>query len=100
MPSLLTPEVWDKVGVVSLAVFLAMFHVVAYMRGWFVPGRYHREIVGAQNQRIEEAHARELADAETMRVQAQTIAERNGSEIAAVNILQSIRDLAASAGKG
>lgn len=89
-----TPDVWDKVGVVTLLLLVVVYHATAYVRGWLVPGRHHREIVAAQDQRIVKADELAMANAETIRIQAQTIAEKNALELTSAHLLESVRELA------
>lgn len=94
MPPLWTPDVWDKIGVVTLLLLVVVYHAVAYVRGWLVPGRHHREIVAAQEGRIAVADELAKANAETIRIQTQTIAEKNAVELTTAHLLQSVRELA------
>lgn len=88
------PEVWDKVGVVGLIVFLAIFHLTAYLREWLVPGRHYKEMLEekrAEIQRLSEAAGKA---ADTIQVQATTISEKNAAEAVTEHLMQSIRELA------
>lgn len=89
-----TPDVWDKIGVVTLLLLVVAYHSVAYVRGWLVPGRHHKEIVAAQEQRIAKADELAAANADTIRIQAQTIAEKNAVELTTAHLLESVRELA------
>lgn len=89
-----TPDVWEKFGLVGFSLFVGAFHVTAYMRGWFVPGRYHREIVGALELRLEKSDERDKANDVTIQTQAQTIAEKNAVELTTAHLLESVRELA------
>ncbi|MEW5810244.1 MAG: hypothetical protein AB1925_12400 [Actinomycetota bacterium] len=90
----LTPEAWNGVGVVTVLILVVAYHAVAYIRGWLVPGRHHREIVIALEARIAKADERDTANGETIRIQAQTIAEKNAVELTAAHLLESVRELA------
>ncbi|MCK0174817.1 hypothetical protein [Mycolicibacterium sp. F2034L] len=90
----LTPEAWNGVGVVTVLILVVAYHAIAYIRGWLVPGRHHREIVAAQDLRLAAADDRDKANAETIRIQAQTIAEKNAVELTTAHLLESVRELA------
>ena len=93
MTTLWAPERWDDFSIIGLLIFGAMFHFTAYMRGWLVPGKHHREIIDARDRELEQANARSKEDAETIRIQAATIAEKNSSEDATARILASLREV-------
>lgn len=86
------PAVWNDIGVVGFLVTFAVFHFLAYMRGWLVPGRHHREIVEARDRELEQAGVRAKEDAETIRIQAATIADKNATEDATTRILAALRE--------
>lgn len=89
-----TPDVWDKIGVVTLLLLVVTYHAVAYVRGWLVPGRHHKEIVSAQEQRIAKADERDVQKDETIRILSQTVAEKNAVELTTAHLIQSVRELA------
>ena len=95
MTTLWAPERWDDFSIVGLLIAAVVFHFMAYMRGWLVPGRHHREIIDARDRELEQANARSREDAETIRIQAATIAEKNSSEDATVRILAALREVIA-----
>lgn len=88
------PDFWNGLGVVGVVVIVAAAFVVALTRGWLIPGRYHREIVDGERAEKNELRARAAIDAETMKIQARTIAERDTVEDTATKLLQSFRDAA------
>ncbi|OBJ92680.1 hypothetical protein [Mycolicibacterium conceptionense] len=90
------PELWDKVGVVTLLGFVVAVHAVGYIRGWIIPGRHHREIVDGKDAAITDLRERAVIDAETIKVQAQTISTRDAMEDTATKLLQAFRDAAGS----
>lgn len=92
MNSIWAPENWDDFSVIGLIVALTVFHFWAYMTGRLVPGRHHREIVEARDRELEQASARAAQDAETIRIQAATIAEKNATEDATTRILAALRE--------
>ena len=63
-----SPEVWDNISTVGLAVLMCVFLVVSYVRGWLIPGRHHREIVQARDAEIEQLRIGRQEDAATIRV--------------------------------
>ena len=93
MTSIWSPALWDDFSIVGLLIAALVFHFMAYMRGWLVPGKHHREIIDARDRELEQANARSKEDAETIRIQAATIAEKNSSEDATARILASLREV-------
>ena len=92
------PEVWDKVGVVSLAVLASVTFMVALVRGWIVPGRYHREVVADRDREIAELREandkqREASDkqAETNNVLTRALMEKNVTDDTTAKVLISVR---------
>lgn len=90
----LSPETWNGIGVVTLLILVVAYHAIAYIRGWLVPGRHHREVVSALELRLEKADERDAANGETIRIQAQTISEKNAVELTTAHLLESVRELA------
>lgn len=89
------PEFWNGLGVVSVVVIVASAFVVSLVRGWIIPGRHHREIVDGKNAAIKDLRDRAAIDAETMKIQAGTIAERDAVEDATTRLLRAFREAAA-----
>lgn len=79
----------DRVG---FMLFILGFHAVAYLRGWLIPGRHHRELLDMRNEELQAAKLIVQKQAETIGIQAQTIAEKNASEAAAEAMIKSFRD--------
>lgn len=92
MTSLWAPEHWDDFSTVGLLVFVVAFHFLAYLRRWIIPGSHHREIVDARDREIEQAQLRAKEDAETIRIQAATIAEKNAAEAATNRVLAALKE--------
>ena len=90
----LNPTLWNNISVVGVIVAVAVYHITAYMRGWWVPGKYHREMLAIKDRQLDAADVRSAKDAETMHVQAQTIADSNARDVATTHLLQSVRELA------
>ncbi|UZF57721.1 hypothetical protein LH935_06965 [Gordonia polyisoprenivorans] len=78
----------------GLIVFLAIFHLTAYLRGWLVPGRHHAEVVADKKAEIERLEVANTAAADTIRIQATTINEKNAVEAVTEHLMQSVRELA------
>lgn len=96
--NLWNPEVWNGVGIVGFIIFVAVFHVWAYLRGWIVPGRYHQEIVGSLRAEIDRNHQRAATDGTTILEQQRALAEKNAGEQMAAHLLESVREIAEKRG--
>ena len=92
------PEFWNSLGVVGVVVIVAVAFVVSLTRGWLIPGRYHREIVDGKTAENTKLRERAAIDAETMKIQAQTISQRDTVEDTATKLLQAFRDAASGGG--
>lgn len=92
--TLWNPALLDDFGVVGIAVFAAIGVVVAIVRGWVVPRTLHREIIAGKDAALAELRERAKVDAETIRLQAQTIASRDAVEDASIRLLQATRTAA------
>lgn len=90
------PALWDKLGVVALLGIMVVAHAWAYLRGWIIPGRHHKEILDGKNAAIQDLRDRAAIDAETIKVQVQTISRRDAVEDTTTRLLQIIRDEAGS----
>lgn len=88
------PEVWDKVGVVGLIVFLAIFHLTAYLREWLVPGRHYRKMLEEKNREIDRLSEANGKSADTIQVQANTINKTDAIGAVTEHLLQSMHELA------
>ena len=88
----LNAELWSQLPAGGLAVALVLAHLTAYMRGWLVPGRYHREIVQAGKDALDKADERAAKDAEAIRILSGSIAEKNATDDATTRILAALRE--------
>lgn len=91
-----SPEAYNSVGVVGIAVFMSILLFVSLIRGWIVIGKYHREIVEGKDTALKEYRERAAIDAQTMQDQARVIAGKNGVEDINIKLLQAIREVAGS----
>ena len=98
--TLWNPSLWDDFGTVGIAVFVAVMIVVGVTRGWLVPRPLHREIIDGKNAALTELRERAKVDAETIRLQAQTIADRNAVEDTSIRMLQAFREATTGSGEG
>lgn len=89
-----TPEVWDRFSTVGLVLAGVFAHAVAYVRGWLIPGRHHREIVDARDREIEKLESRSADQDDTIKIQAETIRDKNAIEVVTKSLMQQIRALA------
>ncbi len=87
-----SPETWGDFGVVGILVVIVFLTALALTRGWIVPGPFHKEIIAAKDRELERANERSTKDAETIQVQAQTIADKNAIESVTTHLLQSFRE--------
>lgn len=92
--TLWNPALWDDFGTVGIAVFVCSGIVVAVVRGWLVPRSLHREIVDGKDSTITDLRARAIEDAATIKLQAQTISEKDAVEDAVTRLLQATRTAA------
>jgi len=92
MTSVWSPELWDDFGVVGIVVALGVAHMVAYIRGWLIPGRHHREIIDGKDRALAELRDRSAIDAETIKLQAKTISERDVMEDATTRLMQAFHE--------
>lgn len=92
MNALWSPSMWDDFSILGFVLAVAVFHFWAYMTARLVPGRHHREIVDARDRELEQVNARAREDAETIRIQAATIAAKNAAEDATARILAALRE--------
>jgi hypothetical protein len=87
-----SPETWGDFSVVGVVVFIAILLWVGIAREWIIPGPAHRAIVASKDDELKRADARSTKDAETIHIQAQTIAEKNAVEAVTTHLLQSFRE--------
>lgn len=96
-----SPADWDGLSKLGILVTLVGFHITAYMRNWLIPGRHHRELIDRQDAEIKDLKVRAAVDAETIQIQANTIAEKNAVEAASTALMKAFREAAEqSAGRG
>ena len=91
------------VGVMMIAAAMttvAVMIVVGVTRGWLVPRPLHREIIDGKNAALTELRERAKVDAETIRLQAQTIADRNAVEDTSIRMLQAFLEATTGSGEG
>lgn len=100
-----SPESWNSFGVVGLVVAMGFLTFLALSRGWIVLGPAHREIVAgkdselaSKDRELDRADARANKDAETINVQAQTIANNTAIQSLATHMLSSFREAAERGG--
>lgn len=94
MNSLWGPEHWDDFSIIGLLTLVVAAHLVAYFRGWIVPGKYHTEMIDARDREIGELRKRAGEDAKTIFVLAQTGAKTTAAEDTATQLLAAVRDIA------
>lgn len=94
MTGVWSPEFLNGVGVVGVVLLVGIGFVVSLVRGWLIPGRYHREIVEGKDAEIAALRARAVIDAETNKIQAQTNSKRDAVEDTAVKLLDAFREAA------
>lgn len=99
MTGLWNPEFLNDVGVVGVVLLTGIGFVISLVRGWLIPGRFHREIVAGKDAEIAELRSRAVIDAETNKIQAQTISKRDTVEDTAVKLLQAFREAASGGGR-
>lgn len=87
-----TPDNWNDFTVVGVVVAGAFGHMVAYIRGWLIPGRHHKEIVDSKNETISRLEEGRVKDAETIQIQASTISNRDNVEETVTKLLKSFRE--------
>lgn len=90
-----TPERWDDFTTVGLLIALVAVHAVAYIRGWIIPGRHHREIVEARDRELEKAGKRSAEDAVSIKTLSVAITEQNARDTATNRILEALRETVA-----
>lgn len=94
MTSFWTPEVWDRFSAFGLLLAIGTVHAAAYVRGWLIPGRHHREIVDARDRELGEVKARSVEQDKTIQIQAKTISDKNVVEAVTTQLMQQIKGLA------
>ena len=85
------PAIWDDIGAAGFAIFIAVFFIWALVRGWVVPGYYHRDSI----KRLEE---RSHKDQETIELLSKAVTERQVEDQVTTRMLSTIRDLIAKEG--
>jgi hypothetical protein len=101
------PEVWNGVGVVTVVLFVAAGFVVSLVRGWLVPGKYHREMVDAKDREIAARdrtigrfETRDDEQRKTIAILANTAAESTASQNSTARVLASIREVVSGSSTG
>lgn len=87
-----SPEAWGDFSVVGIVVAAGTAHMIAYIRGWLIPGRHHKEIVDSKDATISRLEEGRVKDAETIQIQAATISQRDNVEQTVTKMLKSFRE--------
>lgn len=87
-----SPAAINDLSKVGFLLVLVVLTTVALSRGWVVLGPYHRELMAMKDKELQKADVRAAKDAETIAIQAQTIADKNASEAAAEAMIKAFRD--------
>lgn len=87
-----SPEVWDNISTVGLAILMCVFLVVSYIRGWLIPGRHHREIVESRDAEMSHLRDKATQDAETIRILSSALSTQTSAEDTAAKILAGIKE--------
>ncbi|AQT78335.1 hypothetical protein B1R94_02420 [Mycolicibacterium litorale] len=94
-----SPAEWGQFNIVGVVIIFGAFFLVAVSRGWLVPGNFHREFVASKDRELD-AKERELASAnqradvqaETIQIQAKTLASKDAVEEATTQLMRALRD--------
>lgn len=89
-----SPDTWDDFSAVGLLTIMCALLLAALVRGWVVLGYYYRDTISAKDRALTELRERAAIDAETIKIQAKTISERDAVEDAATRLLQAFREAA------
>ena len=89
-----SPAAWNDFGVVGLLTVVCFLLCMGLVRGWVVLGFYYRETIAGKDRALAELRERAAIDAETIKLQAKTISERDAVEDAATRLLKAFRDAA------
>lgn len=105
MPTWMTPNALEDVGVVGLVLFLGLMLAVAIGRRWLIPGGQHREIVAIHTERRDEQaatiatqRATIATQRDTIQMQARTLESVTRHATAGEGALTALRDLADGVG--
>lgn len=85
------PAVLDKLGVVSLAVVASGSFIVALVRGWIVPGKYHREVVADRDAEITALRSALVTSTDSNNVLTRTLLEKNATDDTTNKLLVAFR---------
>ncbi len=92
------PELWDNVGAVGLAIGGSAVFMMSLVRGWLVPGRYHRDVVADRDAEIAELRKALASAGESNNVLTRTLLEKNATDDVTTRMLVAFRE-AAEAGR-
>lgn len=86
-----SPEVLDKLGAAGIAVFVCGLFIVAMVRGWIVPGRYHREVVADRDKEIAALRSALTTATDSNNVLTRTLLEKNATDDTTNRLLVAFR---------
>ena len=87
-----SPDTWDNISTVGLAVMVCAFLTVSYIRGWLIPGKHHREIVDSRDAEIGNLKEKATEDAATIRILSTALGEKVSAEEITAKILSGIKE--------
>lgn len=86
------PALWDNVGAVGLAIGGSALFMTSLVRGWLVPGRYHREVVADRDAEIAELRKALAKTTDSNNVLTRTVLEKNATDDTTTKLLVAFRE--------
>lgn len=81
----------NDIGVVGLVVLMSGAFVVSLVRGWLVPGRYHREVIADRDAEIVSLRGALEKAANSNNILTRTLLEKNSTDDTTARLLVAFR---------
>ena len=81
----------DDIGVVGLVVIVSGAFVVSLVRGWLVPGRYHREVIADRDAEIASLRGALEKATSSNNILTRTLLEKNTTDDTTARLLVAFR---------
>ncbi|MCP3811058.1 hypothetical protein NLX62_01685 [Mycobacteriaceae bacterium Msp059] len=81
----------NDIGVVGIVVLMSGAFVVSLVRGWLVPGRYHREVIADRDAEIVSLRGALEKAANSNNILTRTLLEKNSNDDTTARLLVAFR---------
>lgn len=81
----------NDIGVVGIVVLMSGAFVVSLVRGWLVPGRYHREVVADRDAEIVSLRSALEKSSSSNNILTRTLLEKNSNDDTTARLLVAFR---------